>query len=196
MLPVALLCSSFLQRAVWQILWWIVNGKEGFLLDGLALFLLLGCWIGWTVGIFIGLSQSTKAISYLVLCTYLLWTWILCWELLHFLLADHILFEEPVHIQVWCTPWHGKKSRKCQELWFGHGWHCHANYALENGQKMTKVFWAMKTTSSGTGATGINSCTWITMQRTLHSSATACLLNWIWYCLACMSSSAKQAISR
>jgi len=117
------LCPWREARAVWRFLWWIVFSKKGFSLDALILSLLLGCWVGWTVGIFIGLSQSMKAILYLVLCEYLLWTWVLCQELAHFLQAGCILFEEPVYIQVQCTPWHGKKSRKHQELWFGHAWH-------------------------------------------------------------------------
>jgi len=71
-------------RAVWRILQWIIIGKGGFSLDGLALFILLGCSVAWMIGVFIGLSQSTKAISYLVLCKFLLRTWVLCQELPHF----------------------------------------------------------------------------------------------------------------
>jgi len=118
------LCPWREARAVWRFLWWIVIGKKGFSLDALILSLLLGCWVGWTVGIFIGLSQSTKARRYLVLCEYLLRTWVLCRELPHLLQAGRILFEEPVYIRVRRTPRHGKKSRKRRELWFGHAQRC------------------------------------------------------------------------
>jgi len=118
------LCPWREARAVWQILRWIVMDKGGFSLDGLALLLLLACWVGWTVAIFLGSSHSTKAMSYLVPSEYLLRTWVLCQELPHLLQAGHILFEEPVHIRVRRAPRHGKKSRKRREPWFGRA-RCH-----------------------------------------------------------------------